>query len=135
MSSREHRVGLTLIEIAVVIAILAVLIVPLLPAAQSAREAGWRSRSRDRLKPIGLVMHSCERANNCLPSAAGADSVPDGGPPDLTTLDESGDLVHTVDFRSVHAAVLGGWFGADSRKVLEGSFEPAKILKQPGASA
>jgi hypothetical protein len=52
-----------------------------------------------------------------------------GARPDLTKLDESGDLVHTVDFRAVYAAVLGNWFGADADHVLTGRFRPAPILR------
>lgn len=50
-----------------------------------------------------------------------------GKHPSLTDLDQ-GDLKHTVDFRSVYAAVLENWMGAPSQKVLQSRFEPAKIL-------
>jgi hypothetical protein len=66
---------------------------------------------------------------------AGADSDLRGVPPDLKNPDESGVLTREVDFRSVHAAMQGGWFETDPRRVPAGSFEPAKILKQTGASA
>jgi len=52
-----------------------------------------------------------------------------GERPDLKAIDESGDLVYKTDFRSVYAAVLGGWFGADPGRILEGRFEPAPVLK------
>lgn len=51
-----------------------------------------------------------------------------GGRPDLANLDESGDLPHSVDFRSVYAAVLDRWLGADSNEILAGRFEPYPIL-------
>ena len=51
-----------------------------------------------------------------------------GDRPDLASLDESGDLVHKVDFRSVYAAILGDWFGADASRVLDGRFNPYPIL-------
>ncbi|MDR3619760.1 MAG: DUF1501 domain-containing protein [Paludisphaera borealis] len=51
-----------------------------------------------------------------------------GDRPDLAGLDESGDLAHKIDFRSVYAAVLGDWFGADARRVLDGRFDPYPIL-------
>jgi len=51
-----------------------------------------------------------------------------GNHPSLTDLDK-GDLKFRVDFRSVYAAVLEDWLGADSRKVLKGSFRPASIIR------
>jgi uncharacterized protein (DUF1501 family) len=51
-----------------------------------------------------------------------------GDRPDLSSLDESGDLVHKLDFRSVYAAVLCDWFGADASRVLEGQFDPFPIF-------
>lgn len=41
--------------------------------------------------------------------------------PDLTKLDE-GDLIHTVDFRSVYATLLEQWLGTDSSIVLGQKF-------------
>lgn len=52
-----------------------------------------------------------------------------GGRPDLNQLDDSGDLNYKVDFRSIYATILDQWFGADSRKILEGRFEPAPVLR------
>jgi uncharacterized protein (DUF1501 family) len=52
-----------------------------------------------------------------------------GGRPDLGVLDDSGDLVHKVDFRSVFAAVLRDWFGADATRILDGRFEPFPVLR------
>jgi uncharacterized protein (DUF1501 family) len=57
-----------------------------------------------------------------------------GARPDLTALDDSGDLVHQVDFRSVYAAVLRDWFGTDAARVLHGRFEPFPVLRT-GASS
>lgn len=52
-----------------------------------------------------------------------------GERPDLKSLDESNDLVYKTDFRSVYAAVLGDWFGADAGKVLQGQFTPLPLLR------
>ena len=57
-----------------------------------------------------------------------------GARPDLAALDDSGDLVHQVDFRSVYAAVLRDWFGTDAARVLHGPFEPFPVLRS-GASS
>jgi uncharacterized protein (DUF1501 family) len=50
-----------------------------------------------------------------------------GEHPSLTDLD-SGDLKHTLDFRSVYAGVLTHWLKADAAKVLEGSYRPVNVL-------
>lgn len=55
-----------------------------------------------------------------------------GERPNLAALDESGDLIHKVDFRSVYTAVLGDWFGADASRVLDGQFPPYPILAPKG---
>ncbi len=40
---------------------------------------------------------------------------------DLTMLDE-GDLVYTIDFRSIYATLLKTWLGTDSQSILQGDF-------------
>ena len=47
--------------------------------------------------------------------------------PSLSQID-NGDLIHSVDFRSVYAAMLDGWMKCDSRNVLGRSFKPADVL-------
>ena len=42
--------------------------------------------------------------------------------PDLTNLDQ-GDLRHQVDFRSIYAAILKDWLGADDTAILGAGFE------------
>ncbi|MEW4570249.1 DUF1501 domain-containing protein [Tautonia sp. JC769] len=51
-----------------------------------------------------------------------------GDRPDLSRLDDEGDPRFTVDFRSVYAAVLSDWFGADAGAILNGRFEPFPVL-------
>jgi uncharacterized protein (DUF1501 family) len=51
-----------------------------------------------------------------------------GNHPSLTDLDE-GDLKFNVDFRSVYAAVLEDWLGADAQQVLGKTYRKAKIIK------
>lgn len=43
--------------------------------------------------------------------------------PSLTKLDDNGDLIYTVDFRSVYATILEDWLGADAQAVLGRKFE------------
>lgn len=45
-----------------------------------------------------------------------------GEPPDLTSLDANGNLVHTTDFRSIYATVLDRWLGAPAAAVLGGDY-------------
>jgi uncharacterized protein (DUF1501 family) len=47
-----------------------------------------------------------------------------GSRPDLSRLDPVGDLIHTVDFRSVYASVLSSWLKADHRSLLSPDVQP-----------
>jgi len=51
-----------------------------------------------------------------------------GPNPDFSRRDESGNLVARLDFRSVYAAVLGGWFNTDAGHILERNFRLVPIL-------
>jgi uncharacterized protein (DUF1501 family) len=51
-----------------------------------------------------------------------------GEPPDLTSLDAFGNLLHTTDFRSVYATVLDRWLGAPSTAVLGGNYGEQNFL-------
>ena len=44
-------------------------------------------------------------------------------------LDRTGDLKFTVDFRSVYAAILNDYLGADATKILAGSYTPVGVIK------
>lgn len=51
-----------------------------------------------------------------------------GEPPDLTSLDNAGNLKYTVDFRSIYATVLDRWLGAPSSAVLGAAFPDQAFL-------
>ncbi len=51
-----------------------------------------------------------------------------GQPPDLRKLDAHGNLVHTVDFRSLYATALHGWLGVDPTAVLGTSHEALALF-------
>ena len=45
-----------------------------------------------------------------------------GEPPSLTSLDRTGNLVHTEDFRSLYATLLDGWLGVEPGAILGDDF-------------
>ena len=69
MKSTTHdRLGLTLIEILVVVSMAGLLMALLLPAVQSSRESARRATCQNNLRQIGLALHSHEAAHQFLPS-------------------------------------------------------------------
>jgi uncharacterized protein (DUF1501 family) len=54
-----------------------------------------------------------------------------GESPDLSNLDDAGNLKFTVDFRSIYATVLDNWLGAPSSAVLGGNFGDQQFLAPP----
>jgi uncharacterized protein (DUF1501 family) len=51
-----------------------------------------------------------------------------GEPPNLSRLDESGNPIHTVDFRSLYASVIDDWLGADHQEILRGAYETLPLF-------
>jgi hypothetical protein len=51
-------------------------------------------------------------------------------------LDQYGNLVHLVDFRSVYASIVSTWFGADEREVLGAAYPAVDLFRAgPGAAS
>lgn len=51
-----------------------------------------------------------------------------GDPPNLGDLDQSGNLKFKIDFRQIYATVLAKWLGADSTKILNGTYNQLAFL-------
>ena len=51
-----------------------------------------------------------------------------GEAPSLTNLDSRGNLIHTVDYRSVYASVLDGWLGAPATDLLGAAYETLPLF-------
>jgi uncharacterized protein (DUF1501 family) len=54
-----------------------------------------------------------------------------GHAPSLTSLDDTGNLKYSVDFRSVYQEILSGHLGADSGEILGGTFDQVPFLRAP----
>lgn len=63
----------TLVELLVVIGVIGILIGMLLPAVQMVREAARRTACQNKLRQIGIAIHSYESANTQYPPARAAD--------------------------------------------------------------
>ena len=48
--------------------------------------------------------------------------------PNLSQLDKNGDLIHTIDFRSIYATILNEWLQVDDTSILNKSFEKLVII-------
>jgi uncharacterized protein (DUF1501 family) len=58
-----------------------------------------------------------------------------GVQPSLSNLDADGNLVTTVDIRSVYATVLAGWLGADDTDVLGATYPQLDLFRHSAAAA
>jgi uncharacterized protein (DUF1501 family) len=57
-----------------------------------------------------------------------------GDAPSLTSLDKTGNLPYSVDFRSVYQEILAGHLGAGSNQILGATFDRIPFLSAPVAA-
>lgn len=67
--TRAKRLGFTLVELLVVVAIIGILLGMLLPAVQSVRETARRIECANNLRQLGLAVHSYESVHQHYPSS------------------------------------------------------------------
>jgi uncharacterized protein (DUF1501 family) len=48
--------------------------------------------------------------------------------PNLSNLDQNGDLVYTVDFRDIYATILENWLQVDASVILNNPFNKLNLL-------
>ena len=69
-----RSVGLTILEVLVVLAIIGLVVALAFPAIQAAREASRRAQCANHLRQLGLAMHAYHTDHKCFPPAAGGNS-------------------------------------------------------------
>jgi len=57
-----------------------------------------------------------------------------GAQPSLTSLDDDGNVVPTVDFRSVYATVLRDWLASDDKQVLGKTYDDLSLFRAKPAA-
>lgn len=91
------RSGFTLVELLVVIAIIGILVGLLLPAIQSARESARRTQCANKLKQMGLALHTFESTNRKYPPGFSAKSGTHWSAWLLENLEQN-SMAATIDF-------------------------------------
>lgn len=66
--SGRHRIGFTLVELLVVIAVIGILVAILLPAVQAARNSARRAACKNNLKQLSLAVHNFHEREGMMPT-------------------------------------------------------------------
>src|SRR5437773_2434643 len=112
---KRNRVGFTLVELLVAIAIIGVLVALLLPAVQAARESARATQCRNNLHQISLAVHHFHDANRKLPPYFG--TFPEIGVNSV----EGGWFVHLLPFieqQSITDAIISNGGGLGQTRIL-----------------
>jgi hypothetical protein len=110
-SSPAKRVGISLAETLVVIAVIGLLLVILLPAVMSSREAARKTECASNIRQLALAMHAHEAEKSSLPGHFLVE--PSGWSIELLPFIEQKPLYHRLDFSL--PLIPHNWDHLDSR--------------------
>jgi prepilin-type N-terminal cleavage/methylation domain-containing protein/prepilin-type processing-associated H-X9-DG protein len=112
------RIGFTLIEMVVVLAISGILVSMLLPAAQSAREAARRLECVNNLKQIGLALCSYQLSHQSLPPG----SSPGMNPGSRDSWSVHGQILGEMEHQALYNSINFRWGVEDSAAAGESGY-------------
>jgi len=125
----RRRLGFTLIELFVVIAIIAILIGLLLPAVQKVREAANRMKCSNNLKQMSLAAFNYESANGYFPPYQHSKYFATGSPSLATSLGSIQALILPYVEQANKYALFNFDYDVNSDSRINTSITPATIFQ------